>query len=337
MTLPRPLLLFTTGLAFAVVLLGAYVRLSDAGLGCPDWPGCYGRISPWHAGAQIADAHSADPSGPVSHAKAWKEMLHRYLAGSLGLLILAIAILAWRRLPPARRVLPGLLLALVLFQALPGMWTVTQQLKPMIVAAHLLGGMATLAVLVWLLLREHVAAFPVGAPLLLARGLLLLVLLQIALGGWVSANYAALACPDLPTCQGAWWPQADFAAGFSLQHPLGGLSAEALTAIHLLHRLGALLVLAGVFLLAARLASTSAPAAAALLAIAGSQFLLGVGNVLLGLPLPVAVAHNAGAAALLLCLVWVNVRFSSRLPGRPKNDLAPSGGGSGVFPEPGHS
>jgi cytochrome c oxidase assembly protein subunit 15 len=312
MTLPRPLLLVTTCLAFAVVILGAYVRLSDAGLGCPDWPGCYGQLSPWHAGEQIAAAHAVDPLGPVSHAKAWKEMLHRYLAGTLGMLILGIALLAWRRLPPPRRVLPSLLLALVVFQALLGMWTVTQQLKPLVVAAHLLGGMATLAVLAWLLLRERFRSWQTDAPVKLARGLLLLVLLQIALGGWVSANYAALACPDFPTCLGAWWPQADFAAGFSLKHPLGGLNAAALTAIHLLHRLGALLVLAGVFLLAARLLRTSAGAAAVLLVIAISQFLLGVGNVLLGLPLPVAVAHNAGAACLLLCLVWVNVRFARR-------------------------
>ncbi len=314
MTLPRPLLLFTTSLAFAVILLGAYVRLSDAGLGCPDWPGCYGQISPWHAGERIADAHSADPLGPVSHAKAWKEMLHRYLAGGLGLLILGIAILAWRRLPPTRRVLPVVLLVLVVFQALLGMWTVTQQLKPMIVAAHLLGGMTTLALLAWLLLRERASALPVGAPVLLARGLLSLVLFQIALGGWVSANHAALACPDFPTCQGTWWPSVDFAAGFSLRHPLGELGIEALTAIHLLHRLGAVLVLAGTLLLAARLARTSPGAAAALLAIAASQFLLGIGNVLLGLPLPVAVAHNAGAACLLLCLVWVNIRFAWRSP-----------------------
>jgi cytochrome c oxidase assembly protein subunit 15 len=310
--LPRSLLLFTVSLAFAVVLLGAYVRISDAGLGCPDWPGCYGRISPWQADAQIAAAHAADPFGPVSSAKAWKEMLHRYLAGGLGLSILAIAVLAWRRLPPTRRVLPGLLLALVLFQALLGMWTVTQQLKPMLVAAHLLGGMATLAVLAWLLWREQLGARATAAPTALARGLLLLVLAQIALGGWVSANGAALACPELPTCRGVWWPPADFVAGFSLSHSLGGLGSDALTAIHLLHRLAAVLVLAGVLLLAARLARTSAGAAAFLAAIASCQFLLGVGNVLLGLPLPVAVAHNAGAASLLLCLVWVNVRLAGR-------------------------
>ncbi len=320
MNLPRPLLLFTTGLAFAVILLGAYVRISDAGLGCPDWPGCYGQISPWHAGDDIAAAQLADPTGPVSHAKAWKEMLHRYLAGGLGFSILAIAILAWRRLSPARRVLPGVLLALLLLQAMLGMWTVTQQLKPMIVAAHLLGGMSTLAVLAWLLWRDQSdrgrsptpAESPSRLTFALARGVLLLVLAQIALGGWVSANHAALVCPDLPTCQGVWWPAADFVAGFSLWHPLDGLSIGALTAIHQLHRLGALLVLAGALLLAARLARISGAAALAVLAIAGTQFLLGAANVLLGLPLAVAVAHNAGAACLLLCLVWVNVRFAGR-------------------------
>ncbi len=314
MTLPRPLLLITTGIAFLVIVLGAYVRLSDAGLGCPDWPGCYGQLSPWHAGWQIAAAQVADPLGPVSQAKAWKEMLHRYLAGALGVLILVITVLSWRRLPPSRRVLPSAVLVLVMFQALLGMWTVTQQLKPMIVAAHLLGGMTTLAALSWLLLRERGAASsPVlPVPLALARGLLLLVLLQIALGGWVSANYAALACPDLPTCQGVWWPRADFGTGFSLLHPLGGLNLPALTAIHQLHRMGAVLVLAAALLLAARLVQIPAGrgAAAVLLSIASGQFLLGAGNVLLGLSLPVAVAHTAGAAALLLCLVWVNVLFS---------------------------
>jgi len=308
-TLPRPLLLFTTGLAFAVVLLGAYVRLSDAGLGCPDWPGCYGRISPWHADQAIAAAHAADPLGPVSSAKAWKEMLHRYLAGSLGVLILGIALLAWRRLPPVGRRLPGALLALLLFQALLGMWTVTRQLQPVIVAAHLLGGMATLAGLAWLWLREHPAA-PLRAPAPLARGLLLLVLLQIALGGWVSGNGAALACPDLPTCRGVWWPAADFAAGFGSMRPQQGLDLAALTAIHLLHRIGAVVLLTGVLVLAARLARASPGVAAGLLAAACGQFILGVANVLLRLPLPVALAHDAGAATLLLCLVLVNVRLA---------------------------
>lgn len=335
MKLPRLLLLFSTGLTFTVIVFGAYVRLSDAGLGCPDWPGCYGQLSPWHAGERIAAALDADPLGPVSHAKAWKEMLHRYLAGGLGLAILLIAVLAWRRLPPARRVLPVALLVLVSFQALLGMWTVTQQLKPMVVAAHLLGGMTTLALLVWLLLRERPIPVGVRAPVPLARVALLLVLAQIALGGWVSANHAAMICPDFPTCQGTWWPPADFAAGFGLTHPLGGLDAEALTAIHLSHRIGAVLVLSFALWLVARLARLSAAAAAWLLGIVCGQFLLGVANVLLGLPLPVAVAHNAGAAALLSCLVWINVRLASGSPRRPLSEPTPGGAGAGVLAEPG--
>lgn len=335
MKLPRPLLLFTTGLALVVIVFGAYVRLSDAGLGCPDWPGCYGHPSPWHAAERIAAALDADPLGPVSHAKAWKEMLHRYLAGGLGVSILLIGILAWLRLPPARRVLPAALLGLVTFQALLGMWTVTQQLKPMVVAAHLLGGMTTLALLVWLLLRERPTSITARAPVPLARGLLLLVLAQIALGGWVSANHAALVCPDFPTCQGVWWPPADFAGGFGLAHSLGGLDVLALTAIHLSHRVGALLVLLFALWLVARLADVSAAAAAWLLGIVSAQFLLGVANVLLGLPLPVAVAHNAGAAALLSCLVWINVRLATRSPGHPRSDPPPAAAGSGVLSEPG--
>lgn len=314
MRLPRSLLLAATALAFAVVVLGAYVRLSDAGLGCPDWPGCYGQATPWHAQAHIAAALAADPAGPVSHAKAWKEMLHRYLAGGLGLLILTIAGLAWLRLPPARRVLPGAILALVIFQALLGMWTVTEQLRPVVVASHLLGGMSTLALLAWLALGEGraPAARAHVTPVGLARGILVLVVCQIALGGWVSANDAALACPDLPTCQGTWWPRADFASAFDVTHGLGVLSAEGLTAIHLAHRLGALLVLAAGLLLAWRLLRVPGLAGVGfgLLAVVSLQFLLGVANVAFGLPLPVAVGHNAGAALLLLVLVWINVSLA---------------------------
>jgi heme a synthase len=319
-SLPGTLLLAAACLAFVVVVLGAYVRLSDAGLGCPDWPGCYGHVSPWHAQDRIDAVLAADPDGPVSHAKAWKEMAHRYLAGSLGLFILAIAALAWRRLPPSRRVLPSALLILVIFQALLGMWTVTEQLRPVVVAGHLLGGMSTLALLAWLTLRDRSpppfrthpasAAMPIG----LARGVLILVAVQIALGGWVSANYAALACPDLPTCQGAWWPATDFAEAFGLRHVLGSLSVEALTTIHLAHRLGAVLVLSGGSLLAYRLLRTPGGliAGALLLVAVLVQCLLGIGNVAMSLPLPVAVAHNAGAAALLLVLVWINVGLARR-------------------------
>lgn len=318
-SLPRSLLFAATALAFAVVVLGAYVRLSDAGLGCPDWPGCYGQASPWQAREHIEAAQAMDPAGPVSHAKAWKEMFHRYLAGSLGLLILTIAALAWRHLPPARRLLPGAILLLVIFQALLGMWTVTGQLRPAIVASHLLGGMTTLALLAWLALGEGEAGRGgvfrrAAAPRGLAGAVLVLVACQIGLGGWVSANYAALACPDLPTCQGAWWPEADFARGFTLGHELGGLSAPALTAIHLAHRLGALLVLAGGLTLAWRLARTPGMARAGLvLALAlAFQVLMGLGNVALGLPLFVAVAHNAGAALLLLVLVFIYLRLARR-------------------------
>jgi cytochrome c oxidase assembly protein subunit 15 len=208
------------------------------------------------------------------------------------------------------------LLALVIFQALLGMWTVTEQLKPMVVASHLAGGMATLALLGWLASREGtrpaIRTMRPGQPVGLARGVLFLVALQIGLGGWVSANYAALACPDLPTCQGAWWPEADFSSAFGLSHPLGGLPAQALIAIHLAHRLAAVLVLAGVLALAWRLAKAGGWSGAAgwLLAVVFIQILLGMGNVLLDLSLPVAVAHNAGAAALLLSLVWVNARLA---------------------------
>lgn len=309
MNLPRPLLILSAVLALAVVALGAYVRLSDAGLGCPDWPGCYGRVSPWHAKETITAVQAVDPVGPVSHEKAWKEMAHRYLAGGLGLCVMAIAILAWRRLPPARRGLPTLLLGLLLFQAMLGMWTVTQQLRPMIVALHLLGGMTTLALLAWLAWGGASPVRRSGLPRGLARGILVLLLAQIVLGGWVSANGAGLACPDLPLCRGEWWPTMDFSAGFGLSHALGGLDIDALVAIQVAHRLGAITVLAGVVLLAWRLFRTSAGAASLLLALVSGQVMIGMANVLLGLPLPLAMAHNIGAAALLLVVVWINLRF----------------------------
>ena len=214
--LPRALVLATALLAFAVIGLGAYVRLSDAGLGCPDWPGCYGQLSPHHAAGAIAEAQARWPEGPVSPAKAWKEMVHRYLAGLLGLAIAVIAALAWRRGPGADRRLALALAGLVLLQGLLGMWTVTLALMPVIVSAHLLGGMATLALLVWLAARQD------GQP---ARGrerpglaalALVALAIQIVLGGWVSSHYAALACADFPTCGGVWWPPADWSAAFRI-------------------------------------------------------------------------------------------------------------------------
>jgi cytochrome c oxidase assembly protein subunit 15 len=319
--LPFALVLGTALLALTVVGLGAYVRLSDAGLGCPDWPGCYGHLSPHHAADAIAAAHAQAPDGPVSAIKAWKEMVHRYLASGLGLAILVIAWLAWRR-ERGMNLAVGLGLAgLVVFQGLLGMWTVTLLLRPAVVSAHLLGGMATLALLVWLSARmgDGQRAAETGLPVATAGLALGIVALQIALGGWVSTNYAALACTDFPTCHGRWWPQADWLRGFQIRRELGmdgegqALSLEALTAMHWAHRLGAVLATLGVGLLGLRLLARPAWRlwGAGLLGLLALQLLLGVANVLAGLPLPVAVAHSLGAALLLWGLVWVNVKMRS--------------------------
>jgi cytochrome c oxidase assembly protein subunit 15 len=321
---PKPgfrLAVLATLLAVLVVLLGAFTRLTHAGLGCPDWPGCYGFIGvPMSEGKQ-ALAEARFPEAPVEVAKGWYEMIHRYFAGALGLLILALAIQAVRQrgLPGQPVKLPLLLLAVVITQAAFGMWTVTLKLWPQVVTAHLLGGFATLSLLFLLCLRLS-GRFP---PLRVSRGLrrlallaLLLVIGQVALGGWVSSNYAAVACTDLPTCHGEWWPAMDFANGFHLtQHIgpnyLGGqLDSEARTAIHVSHRLGAVLLTLVLLLLAWRLRAARLAGLAGLLVLALLlQLSLGVANILLQLPLAVAVAHNAGGALLLLCLVLVNYRL----------------------------
>lgn len=314
MALRRPLLILATLLAFCVVGLGAYVRLSDAGLGCPDWPGCYGHLvgvpDQPHEQAQAAQAF---PGKPVHAGKAWKEMGHRYLAGTLGLMIFAITVLAWRQ--RIARVPTTVLAGMVIFQALLGMWTVTLLLKPMIVTAHLLGGMTTLALLVWLAQR------PAGkvrqGPRSLSLIALVVVAIQIALGGWVSSNYAALACQDFPTCQGAWLPQMDFTRAFTLHRELGQtadgalLPFAALTAIHWSHRVWAVVVALVVGGLAASLIATPdwRRHGVALSGLLLLQLGLGIANVLLSLPLPLAVAHNLGAALLLAALVVVNYRL----------------------------
>lgn len=323
------LVLAATALAFCVVVVGAYVRLSDAGLGCPDWPGCYGQLSVPQTAVALQQAEQAFPDKPLQTHKAWKEMVHRYLAGTLGLLILAIFITAWRNhgKDQISLALPAFLLALVTFQALLGMWTVTLLLKPVIVSAHLLGGMTTLALLVWLTHQRW------GKPLApsgdnnsiqspWARLGLVVIAVQIFLGGWTSSNYAALACAGFPQCQGAWLPDMDFAHAFHLVRKLGEtvdgspLSLSALTAIHWSHRLGALLTLLYLGWLAASLMRHRAMASwgwllAGLLLL---QIAIGIGNVLLGLPLPLAVAHNAGAALLLISLVLLNSKLT-RIPG----------------------
>jgi heme a synthase len=287
-------------LALVVVVVGAYVRLSDAGLGCPDWPLCYGRPLP----ADIADAGA--------HARAWKEMGHRYLAGTLGLVILALALAAWRARRSRR--LAAALVLLVAFQAALGKWTVTMLLKPAIVTAHLLGGMATLALLVWLALSQWPHAADPGTRALrrVAATALAALALQIALGGWVSANYAALACPDLPLCRGQLAPPMDFGNAFHVVRELGRtgegglLPLEALTAIHWTHRVFALVVLAGVLLSAVRVWRAMRALGMLLAALVVLQFSLGVANVALGLPLGLAAAHNAGAALLCASLVVLN-------------------------------
>ncbi len=313
-------------LTLVVALLGAYVRLSDAGLGCPDWPGCYGRLLNLPDDArQIAEVSAAYPHRPVEPAKALKEMIHRYCAGLLGLLVLTLAVLAWRnrRDPDQPLALPLALLGLILFQSLLGMWTVTWQLKPIVVMGHLLGGLATLSLLTWLILRqgryvqEEQVAEVQGLRQSALLGLALLVM-QIALGGWTSANYAALACSDFPTCQTHWLPPLAFGEAFTLWRGLGVsyeggvLGNDARVTIHLTHRLGALAVLLYLGWLVGRLWTANRTLRmtggiiALLLAI---QIGLGIANVLLRLPLPVAVAHNAGAALLLLALVMLNHRL----------------------------
>ena len=327
MTIYRKVILAALILAFGVVTLGAYVRLSDAGLGCPDWPGCYGKLTPHNAADAINAELAVRPDGPVSHAKAWKEMVHRYFAGTLGLLVLAIAVLAWRGRRDTRGGLglPLLLLGLIVFQAMLGMWTVTQLLKPLIVSSHLLGGMTTLSLLLWLWLRErgHYGHTYYASSDHLRGGALLglvLVAVQIGLGGWVSTNYAALACTDFPMCHGVWMPPMDFEQGFTLHRNLGEtatgelLPLTALTAIHWMHRVMALVVTVYLSWLVLRLVRSPGYVGMGLV-IGGLLMLqvsLGISNVLFGLPLPVAVAHNAGAALLLSSLVLLNYRVRRR-------------------------
>jgi cytochrome c oxidase assembly protein subunit 15 len=292
-------------LTFVVVVVGAYVRLSDAGLGCPDWPLCHGNPVP----AGIADGDAL--------AKAWKEMGHRYLAGSLGVLLCLMAFLSFRF--RQFRGLAVAILVLVAFQATLGKWTVTMLLKPAIVTAHLLGGMTILALLAWyvLLQGKHAAAPEARALRASAAAALVVLAIQIALGGWVSANYAALACLDLPLCRGQVMPPMDFANAFHVVRELGQtaegalLANEALTAIHWTHRMFAILVLVVVGWAALRALPILRPMGIVLLVLLVLQFSLGVANVAFSLPLPLAAAHNAGAALLLLALVVLNF-FSFR-------------------------
>lgn len=317
----RILLRATALMTFALIVLGAYVRLSDAGLGCPDWPGCYGHATVIQAAEHIEAQLAVNPDGPVSFAKAWKEMVHRYFAGLVGVCILAIAVLSWRlrdRIGQSPTLASALVGVLVL-QALFGKWTVTMLLKPAIVTGHLIGGLTTLALLVWLNARTvSWTERPFDTGLRRHAALAFVVLgLQVALGGWVSTNYAALACTDLPLCKGEVVPAMDFHNAFHVVRELGReadgdqLSIEALTAIHWAHRVGALVALVVLGALAVRLRGQRERLGDVLMGVLGLQFVVGLANVLFSLPLPLAAAHNAGAAALVTLLVLINYMLSS--------------------------
>jgi cytochrome c oxidase assembly protein subunit 15 len=321
-------------LCFTVVVLGGYVRLTAAGLGCPDWPGCYGHVTPLGAEAS-ASAQAAFPLKPLNVGKAWREMIHRYAASTLGLIIIVITVLAFttRRARLVSLPLAVALLATVVFQGVLGMLTVTWQLKPLIVTGHLVFGLTTLGLLWWLWLSlprnswgntsiagsrgVALSATTVEAARLAWRlaliGLIALAI-QIALGGWTSSNYAAIACPDFPKCQNAWWPQTDYRDAFVLWRGLGinyeggVLENPARVAIHLTHRMGAVIAtltlsLAALTVLTRRLLARFALPAWLVLAALLLQLTIGVSMVLRGFPLQLATAHTAGAALLLLSVL----------------------------------
>jgi cytochrome c oxidase assembly protein subunit 15 len=314
----------TLFLTFDLIVFGAFTRLTDSGLGCPDWPGCYGQASPFGAREQIAGAQAALPSGPVTWGKAWVEMIHRYLAMAVGLLILMAALLGWR----ARRVLPHspgwaiLTLAWVIVQGLFGKYTVTLKLYPAVVTLHLMGGLLLLLLLV--MQHESFRDRPIAArsarPRAAVAGVLGLVLVQAALGGWVSSNYAVLACSGFPTCNGQWWPAMDAGHGFTVLRELGRaghggfLPFDALVAIHMAHRLFAVVAAAAVLGLAWVLwqqrEAVARRFAIALAALLAWQVASGLSNIVLGWPIAAALGHSAGAAALVgvLGALWARWR-----------------------------
>lgn len=319
----RALTVLVLFLTFDLVLFGAFTRLSDSGLGCPDWPGCYGSASPLGAHAEIGAAQGAMPSGPVTHGKAWIEMTHRYLATGVGALITLLVVLSWIEARRGRAsVSPWwatATLAWVCLQGAFGALTVTMRLYPLVVTAHLLGGIGLLVLLA--IQGQAYVREPLALPRRLRPAVIavaVLALLQIALGGWVSTNYAVLACRDFPTCQGSWWPSMDFAHGFTLLRELGAgadggfLPFAALTAIHYAHRLAAYVVLAALAGLAWRLHASGIPAlrrwGLALGGVALWQFASGLGNVVFGWPLVAALAHTGGAAALATLLAVLLTR-----------------------------
>jgi cytochrome c oxidase assembly protein subunit 15 len=350
----RKLVWVTLFFTFDLIIFGAFTRLTDSGLGCPDWPGCYGQANPLQAHAAIHAAQTLMPSGPVTLSKAWIEMIHRYLAGAIGILTVALMVLAWRGWLQSARLgrrdakfspwLPTGLFFLICLQIAFGAFTVTFKLQPIIVTTHLLLGMSLLALLSWLAARQtalrtclpaegiRMAGSALGQPTSLARlaaWAACFLTLQIALGGWVSTNYAALACSDFPLCQGAWLPPMDWAHAFSLWRDLGKTASgdylpfPALTAIHWLHRSFALLVFAVAGWAAYR--ALAVPSlhriARGILIVLGLQLVSGLATIFLAWPLLIAVAHNAGAASLVFLLTMLNYRTRNITP--YSVDLAP--------------
>ena len=345
----QALTLLTLFLTFDLVLFGAFTRLTDSGLGCPDWPGCYGHASPLGATTQIAAAQSIMPTGPVTHGKAWVEMIHRYLATSVGVLILVLAAMGWlaRWRKGSGQALnpwwPTLTLLWVCIQGAFGALTVTMKLFPAIVTLHLMGGLVLLALLCVQVVKSaqlEADAPPINISTAL-RGMLLLsfalLVLQIALGGWVSTNYAVLACSEFPLCQNSWWPTMNFQQGFELWRELGltqagqPISFSALTAIHYVHRLMAYVVLVMLCLLAWRLNRVVALRSASrwLALLVSLQLITGLSNVVLDWPMLAAVLHTGGAGALVVVMTWVltasHKSTSIAAPGalnKPKRDTA---------------
>jgi cytochrome c oxidase assembly protein subunit 15 len=319
----RKLVFLTWFLTLDLIMFGAFVRLTDSGLGCPDWPGCYGSLSPIGASGHITQALEAMPHGAVSFGKAWIEMIHRYVGSLLGLMIIGIVVMAWRH----RRVLGSsprlatVALIAVCIQGAFGAWTVTHRLMPIVVTTHLLGGMLLLALLTWLAAREK-GHRPIDASAAKWRpwmaGGLVLLFAQILLGGWVSTNYAALACMDFPMCHGEWVPTMDFKSGYSLIRALGELpsgemiSQYALTAIHWVHRNFAFIVFAYLVPLAWRMRDEPGLRAPCnlLLVLLLAQLLTGLTTIFFQWPLLIAVLHNGGAAGLVLASTTLMVRLS---------------------------
>ena len=321
----RKLAWITAFLTLDLIMVGSFTRLTDSGLGCPDWPGCYGKSNPWSASDQIFQAQAALPTGPVTASKAWIEMTHRYFALAVGVLIIVLTVQAWRR---AGRTAPATspwwastALVWVCVQGLFGALTVTMKLQPAIVTLHLLGGIGLFALLTWIALREGPAVQPITAPRVHSAAVAALgvAVVQVGLGGWVSSNYAVMACPDFPLCQGQWLPPMDFSSGFTWWRALGQtgdgnlIAVQALVAIHWVHRAFAMVVVAAVAVLIWQLRRSGFPrlpqALASLLLL---QLLTGLSNVVLQWPLLLAVMHSGGAALLIALIMVVLHRTSHR-------------------------